>query len=135
MESGRYRLTRVYTDILRQIPTQIPTYFVICQVTVTMEVCYLSQCMRAGICTPTATDFYWLVQYSGECSFQLLLDCIICSWQSLPAFVSATVVANIKPQISHMLPIPLWLPVRCQQKTGSFLFRRKLEHGPLRNVL
>jgi hypothetical protein len=95
-----------------------------------MEVRDLVFCVYTRVGTAAAADFDFFSQNPGKCGFQFALDGIVFAGQPLPAPVSGTIIANVKPQISHKLPIPLWLPVHCLQRTGNCRFDHKPEYVP-----
>ena len=92
-----------------------------------MKVSHLPSGMGACIGSAAAADLYGAIQHSGQHSLDLTLNGIFCAGQTLPAFVTAAIIAYIKPQIPHRFPFPLLPPVRCPQKTRSFPFDHKLE--------
>jgi hypothetical protein len=76
--------------------------------------------MNAGIGTAAADDLNGLIQYSRQCRFQLALDGIVHTGQTLPAPITGAVIAQIKTQIPHIPSIPFWLPAHYPLKTETF---------------
>jgi hypothetical protein len=91
-----------------------------------MKIDYLTKRMGSGIGSPASNNLYWLIEQPGQRLFQLSLDRVVASGKPLPAPIPCSVIANIKPQISHIPPVPLLLPVRYPLKTGSILYDRTL---------
>jgi hypothetical protein len=90
--------------------------------------------MDTGIGAAAAADLDLLTQYFRQALLDFPLNRIVSAGQTLPATVTGTVIANIKPQIPHNPPVPLLLPARYLPRTGNFLSYRKPEHGLSHNA-
>ena len=84
----------------------------------------LANGMDACVGSPAAGNLDGLVQNFAQGLFYFPLNGVALPGKSLPAAVTGTVVADIKPQIPHMLPVPLLPPIHCRQRTGIFRFCR-----------
>ena len=112
----------IYADVLRTIPAHLLQNLVGWHTAFAVEGSHLPQRMDTGIRPPAAADLDGLIQNSAQSLLQLALNGIIRPRYSLPAPVAGAVIAQIKPQIPHIPPVPLWPPARYLPKTGIYRF-------------
>ena len=115
----RYLFTGIYADVLRQIPPQIRQYLLRSHSAFAMEIRHLSPGVDPRVGASAAGNLNWLSQNPAERRLQFSLNGVLPVRQTLPAPVARAVIADFKPQIPHTLPVPLWLPARCPQRTGN----------------
>jgi hypothetical protein len=120
VKPGSRLCTGIYADILGQIPAKLIQNLPARHVAYAVEIRHLTKRVRPGVGASTAADFNFLIQYSAKCLFQLALQGVVHPGQALPAPISGTIIADIKPNIPHIPPAPSVLPAHCQRKTGTY---------------
>jgi hypothetical protein len=134
MKPWGHVLARIYADVLRQIPAKPIQDFPRWHGAVAMEVCHLALGVGTGICPTTAGNLDLLSQDPTQGLFNFSLDRVVHSSQPLPAPITGTVIANIKPQIPQSLSTPHELPARCQRKTQNSPGDHTPEHDRTHNA-
>ena len=94
-------------NVLREIMVHIFAYFFTVKICLEMAVGHLAQSVDSRVCPSCSLYLYRLSCHTGKDLLDLSLDRILCSFLSLPASVSGSIILYVKSIVHIFIPLLL----------------------------